>query len=92
MQWPVRFIADVYISPAVENKLRQKYNLTGREVREAVMLCKVRRSFLEMHPERGERLLLTATTVTGTVLDVVLYPAGPDDDGLWSLGTAIPKR
>jgi hypothetical protein len=29
-------------------------------------------------------------TATGRVLNVVLYPVGPDNDGTWSLGTAIP--
>lgn len=90
MPRPVRYIAEVRISPAVEDKLRRKHNVTGSEVREAVVLCAVRRSQLEMDPERGERLLVTGVTAAGRVLNVVLYPFGQDNDGSWSLGTAIP--
>jgi hypothetical protein len=92
VQRPVRYIADVYISLAVERKLRDKYNITPAQVKEAVVLCNVQRSAMEDHPERGERLLVTGVTGDNMTLNVVLYPSGPDDDGLWSLGTAMPAK
>jgi predicted AAA+ superfamily ATPase len=90
MPRPVRYIADVKVSHAVEAKIQSKHNVTIDEVREAVVLCEVIRSYIEYHPEKGERLLVTGRTAERRVLNVVLYPAEPGSDGMWWLGTAMP--
>lgn len=89
------YIAQVVASERVEAKIRERHNVTMREVSEAVVLTPVVRSFWHWHPERGWRLLLTGETAGSRLLDVVLYPVD-ETDGVWELATAMesakPRR
>jgi hypothetical protein len=83
------YIAEVRISPPVEAKLRSKHAVTAEEVREAVVLRTDVDISWNYHNDRGWRLYVIGRTHAGRCLWVVLYRL--DDDGVWSLGTAIPR-
>lgn len=61
------------------------------EVIEAVQLTDVDDSWWDSDNDRGERLMVVGRTYAGRTLYVVLYPVD-EDDGTWTLGTAIRRE
>lgn len=85
---PLSYVAVVECSATVEAKIGSKHGVSLDEVREAVLSRSVLTStWLDDH--RGRRLLVVATTRSGRLLRVVLYPVDLDE-GVWRLGTALP--
>ena len=76
-------IIDVFISPAMDEKINVKHHVTADEVRAAC--SRVIDSFW-VEDDRGPRLYVFGYSDFGAVLIVVLYPT--DRQGYWNLGTA----
>lgn len=77
-------ILDIYISPAMDEKINAKHQVTAQEVRTAC--ARVIDSYWVFHDEPGWRLYVLGYTDAGAVLLVVLYPT--ERPGYWNLGTA----
>jgi len=89
--WPDTYIAEVWISETVAQKILQKHNVSPDEVREAVVMCSLRRAKWQLRkPEMAWRLLVEGDTAAGRQLFVVLYPVS-GQDGCWRLGTAFSR-
>ena len=91
MPRPVAYIAQVLpASDELRQKLHEKHDVTEHEIREAVILCEVEGSAwsYDPDPQRGWRLLVTASTYRGRRLFVVLYPVD-ELEGIWRIGTAM---
>lgn len=92
MPRPISYIAYVYKSASITDKLLDGRHggITVWEVDEAVVLTPVIDSWWDYDPDpaRGWRLMVVGTTEARRRLLVVLYPVD-ENDGTWSLGTAI---
>ena len=85
------YIAEIRISDAIEQKIREKHNVTGDEVREALILRRDVRAAWEHDPQRGSRVLALGHTYQRRLIFAALYPVDPQD-GVWNLGTARSPR
>lgn len=89
MPRPVAYIAVVYKSAVVADKITEKHKVRPWEVDEAVVLTQVEASWWDYDRDRGWRLMVIGTTAADRRLYVVLYPVD-EPDGTWDLGTAMP--
>ncbi len=63
---PLRiYIAEIRIDQSIEHKIRVKHNLTGAEVREALVLRRDIKAGWENHPQHGRRLIALGHTYGG---------------------------
>jgi hypothetical protein len=81
------WIGLIVIEPAVEAKLREKHDLTRREVNEGLTCGAAKDAAWNTHPVYGTRLLVTGETSTGRRLIGFLKPID-EHDGTWELLTA----
>ena len=68
------WIGHVEISNAVERKIRSKHNLTGTQVREAVIARKDVHAYWEYHSAHGHRIIVSGTLLNGKRVLVWLIP------------------
>jgi hypothetical protein len=85
------YIGYVDIPSSVEMKIREKHQVTGDEVREAVQWPARAQAGWEDHPEHGLRVLALGQSYAGRVILVVLQPVDPTD-GYWRLRTARARN
>lgn len=74
------WIARLEISDAVERKIRRKHNLTGDEVREAIVARRDVHAYWENHSVHGYRIIVSSKLTNGTRLLVWLFPISGDID------------
>gem|GEM_PF-5387623 len=89
----VAYIAQVEpVSDDLRQKLHEKHGVTEQEIREAVILCDVRRSSWVFGPDpaRQWRLYVVGDTYRDRCLFIVLYPVD-QDEGIWRVGTAMDE-
>jgi hypothetical protein len=82
------WIAEIRISAAVEQKIRQRRGVTGSEVREACVPASYEDVRWSVHPVHGERLLVRARRADGVLLLVILQPVDVGE-GIWRLRTVL---
>lgn len=81
------WVAVLYISDRVGQKLIQKHRIDPDDARSAV-LCREGLQFTwDADPDRGLRAIVE-TRISGRPTLVVLYPLGDDE---WHLGSAYPN-
>jgi hypothetical protein len=89
-------IAELIIPPEVEAKIRQKpnHNLTGVEVREAVIYSSDTRARWVEDAEHGRRLQVRGTTYRGRPVIAYMVPQSWDDEeeGTFILKTAMTNQ
>jgi hypothetical protein len=68
------WVAQIEISRAVESKIRSKHNLTGQEIRSAIVACSDISAFVDIHPVHGQRIVIKATAGDGSILLAWLVP------------------
>lgn len=83
------WVARLSISSAVYNKLADKHDLDGDEVRRHVQGVSGLEGAWHYHHDRGWRLLLSVP-MEGRRLLVVLYPRDGEEDA-WNLGSAYDR-
>lgn len=66
------YIAEVHVSSAVASKLATKHNVTGSDVREALVLTRLERAGWEYDVRGRRRLLATGRVADGRRLNAVL--------------------
>lgn len=82
------FIAWIYISDAMAEKLASKHRTSAAEVRETFQLPgRPQRGVWHEHPEYGRRLYVEGLTVKGRRLLAILQPTHRDVD-FWRLRSA----
>jgi hypothetical protein len=69
------WVAQIEISRAVESKIRAKHNLTGHEVRSAIVARSDISAFVDIHPVHGQRIVVKAESFDGNTLLVWLVPS-----------------
>jgi hypothetical protein len=69
------WVAQIEISRAVESKIRAKHNLTGHEVRSAIVARSDISAFVDIHPVHGQRIAVKAESFDGNILLVWLVPS-----------------
>ncbi len=74
------WVAQIEISRAVESKIRTKHNLSGREVREAIVGRSDIAAFMDLHPIHGQRIAIRAKSFDGNVLLAWLVPSNVELD------------
>jgi len=84
-------VAQLNISPYVEDKINKKHNLTAAEVREAVLYARDAVAEWQEHPQYGLRLVVRGTTYAGRPVIAYLTRANEDDpdEGTFDLKTAL---
>ncbi len=81
------YIAVIRISPAIEDKIKNKHQVTAAEVREALVLRPDVVAGWEDHPKHGRRVVAFGRTHAGRPILASLFPVDPPD-GVWNLMTA----
>jgi hypothetical protein len=81
------WIADVLISPRVEEKLLVKHGVRRDEVEDAVRFGAYRDARWHTHERHGERLIVRGTTRGDVELMTVLVPVD-EADGVWRCKTS----
>jgi hypothetical protein len=86
---PKRFwIAEIQISPEMEDKIRSRRFVTGDQVREACIPDAYDEAGWHNHPEHGRRLLVECRTSQNVKLKVILLPVD-EAEGIWRLRTVL---
>lgn len=83
-------MARLDIPPSIEDKIRTKHNLTGDEVRAALVFQRDARFAERDHEVYGRRILAMATTRSGKPFIAWLY-AVRAEEGIYRLATAYSK-
>lgn len=83
-------MARLDIPPGVEDKIRTKHNLTGDEVRAAVIFRNDVRFREDVHEDYGHRILALTATRQGKTIIAVMYVVNAEE-GIYRLGTAYSK-
>jgi hypothetical protein len=87
------YVAELIIPPTVEAKIRTKpnHNLTGTEVREAVLFAKDTQAGWVEDDKHGRRLMAKGTTYRGRPVIAYMDPLNPNDEeeGTFVLRTAM---
>jgi hypothetical protein len=84
------WIAEIQISPAMEQKIRTRRFVTGDQVREACVPDRYERAGWDVDPLHGRRLAVVCRTADGVTLKVVLQPVDVHE-GIWRLRTVLRK-
>jgi hypothetical protein len=84
------YVARLDIPPSVEDKIRTKHDLTGDEVRAAIVFRNDVQFREDDHEVYGVRVLASATTRQGRPILAVLYVVNTEE-GIYRLGTAYAK-
>ena len=79
------WVAVPNISARTAEKIASRHQMTSDEVRDAVVCVSGLTFAWDMHPERGERVIISVQ-VRGRPALVVLYPTAGED--VWNLGSA----
>ena len=82
------WIAEIRISPAMEQKIRSRRSLTGDDIRGACIPDRYERAGWHFHPVHGRRLLVEAATLGGVRIRVILEPVSVSE-GIWRLRTVL---
>jgi hypothetical protein len=84
-------VAQLNISPVVEDKINQKHDLTAVEVREAVLYARDAAAEWQDHPQYGRRLVVRGTTYAGRPVIAYMTPLNQHDpdEGTFGLKTAL---
>ena len=84
-------VAQLRISPYVEDKINGKHDLTAVEVREAVLYARDASTEWQEHPEHGRRLVVRGTTYMGRPVIAYMTPANDNDpdEGTFDLKTVL---
>jgi hypothetical protein len=84
-------VAELIIPPEVEVKIRQKHNLTGQEVREALLYARDAVAKWVEDDVYGRRLMVRGSTYLGRPVIAYMKPRNPDDEneGTFILRTAM---
>jgi hypothetical protein len=85
------YIAQIWIDDTVEEKIKNKHEVTPEEVREALCLRQDAETYWEDHPAHGLRVIGLGTTYVGRPILAVLLPID-ELDGTWVLKTARSPR
>lgn len=84
------WIAEIRISPAMEDKIRTRRFVTGAQVREACVPDRYERAGWDDDPVHGRRLAVSCTTNEGAALLVLLQPVDVAE-GIWRLRTVLRR-
>jgi hypothetical protein len=84
-------VAELNISPFVEDKINRKHYLTAAEVREAVLYAHDAVAEWHQHPQYGLRLVVRGTTYAGRPVIANMTPGNENDpdEGTFDLRTAL---
>ncbi|WP_449064295.1 hypothetical protein [Planomonospora algeriensis] len=85
------YISQVDIPDAIEDKIRTKHNLTGAEVRAALIYGRDVVGHEQTHELYGTRVIVYAGTRNGQQFQAFLYPVDRAE-GIYRLGTAILRE
>ena len=88
---PHPWIAEVWFSPEVADKIQSKHHLTPREVEEAVRLYAGIRARWHDHPVHGRRLIVIGETFAGLRIIAILRQID-QASGTWECRTARRTR
>jgi hypothetical protein len=75
------------ISPRTAEKVASRHQLTGDEIRDAVVCVSGLTFAWHMHPQRGERAIVSVQ-IRGRPALIVLYPTADAAGDVWNLGSA----
>jgi hypothetical protein len=83
---PEVWVAQLFISEAVAQKINQRHRIEPHEVRSEVVCVAGLRGRWDDHPERGRRAVIDIS-IRGRLAAVVLYPREHQMGDAWNLGS-----
>lgn len=84
------WIAEIRISPTMENKIRSFRFVTGEQVRRACIPDAYEDASWDDDPVHGRRLAVICSTEEGVGLKVLLQPIDVEE-GIWLLRTVLRR-